>query len=384
MDDTYFLRVQIFVFSIMGIDLWHARPHKDRQWWTFITMGLLAAFLVPMFFAARNNVTNVSLMSDAMGSLVASSLTVIKYILFLYYRKEFVGLIYRIRDILDQELTVWPDASVIIEEENRNDQLLSLTYTRCYILAGVFASTKPVVIMAVEYLRWGSIELELPHKGAYPWDINSMWYYVPTYFWNVAASYSAVTMALCVDTLLFSFTYNVCAIFKIAKHRVIHLSAMEQSSNGELSALIQILQLHQKALHISQQLSSYYRPLIFMQFFASALQLCFLGYQVADLFPKPLSIYFISFGGSILIALFIYSHCGENIKKTSIEFADGIYESNWMDFAPSTKKVLLIAAMRSQRPCNMDGYFFEASMATFSAIVRTAMSYIMMLRSFSA
>ncbi|EDW45714.1 GM11312 [Drosophila sechellia] len=207
-------------------------------------------------------------------------------------------------------------------------------------------------------------------------------FYVPTYLWNVMASYSAVTMALCVDSLLFFFTYNVCAIFKIAKHRMIHLPAV--GGKEELEGLVQVLLLHQKGLQIADHIADKYRPLIFLQFFLSALQICFIGFQVADLFPNPQSLYFIAFVGSLLIALFIYSKCGENIKSASLDFGNGLYESNWTDFSPPTKRALLIAAMRAQRPCQMKGYFFEASMATFSTIVRSAVSYIMMLRSFNA
>ncbi|KAH8325364.1 hypothetical protein KR067_002370 [Drosophila pandora] len=385
-DQDRSLRIQILVYRCMGIDLWSPTSANDRRLLTVVTMGPLFLFMLPMFLAAHKYITEVSLLSDTLGSTFASMLTLIKFLLFVYYRKQFVGLIYRIRGILEKEISEWPAAREIVDMENESDQLLSLTYTRCFGLAGVFAAIKPFVAIVVGLIRGrtgeSKIHLELPHNGVYPWDLQVVLYYVPTYLWNVMASYSAVTMALCVDTLLFFFTYNVCAIFKIAKHRMIHLPAVGGAE--ELEGLVQILLLHQKGLQIADHIADQYRPLIFLQFFLSALQICFIGFQVADLFPKPQSLYFIAFVGSLLIALFIYSKCGENIKSASLDFGNGIYESRWTDFAPPTKRALLIAGMRAQRPCQMKGYFFEASMATFSAIVRSAMSYIMMLRSFNA
>ncbi|BFG01020.1 odorant receptor 9a [Drosophila madeirensis] len=388
MEKSNSLRVQILVYRLVGIDLWSPTSANDRHLVTFVTMGPLFAFMLPMYLSARENITEVSLLSDTLGSTFASMLTLVKYMLFVYHRKEFVGMIYRIRGILDKEINGLPEAREIVDAENRSDQMLSLTYTRCFVMAGIFAAIKPFVTMSLALLRDGGdgskLHLELPHMGVYPYDYQVMWLFVPTYLWNVMASYSAVTMALCVDTLLCFFTYNVCAIFKIARHRLVHLPAMGESDpRAELEGLVQVLLLHQKGLLIADFIEDHYRPLIFLQFFLSALQICFIGFQVADLFPKPQSLYFIAFVGSLLIALFIYSHCGENIKKASLDFGDGIYESNWTDFAPPTKRVLLIAGMRAQRPCQMKGYFFEASMATFSAIVRSAMSYIMMLRSFN-
>ncbi|KAH8306600.1 hypothetical protein KR018_009012, partial [Drosophila ironensis] len=385
-DQNQSLRVQILVYRCMGIDLWSPTSANDRRLLTAFTMGPLFVFMVPMFLAAHKYITEVSLLSDTLGSTFASMLTLIKFLLFCYYRKQFVGLIFRIRGILDKEICEWAEAREIVDMENQSDQMLSLTYTRCFGLAGVFAAIKPFVAIVVALIRGGDgqtkVHLELPHNGVYPWDLQKVLYYVPTYLWNVMASYSAVTMALCVDTLLFFFTYNVCAIFKIAKQRMIHLPAVGGAE--ELEALVQVLLLHQKGLEIADNIADQYRPLIFLQFFLSALQICFIGFQVADLFPKPQSLYFIAFVGSLLIALFIYSKCGENIKSASLDFGNGIYESRWTDFELPTKRALLIAGMRAQRPCQMKGYFFEASMATFSAIVRSAVSYIMMLRSFNA
>lgn len=81
--------------------------------------------------------------------------------------------------------------------ENESDQLLSLTYTRCFGLAGVFAAIKPFVAIVVALIRGRTgetkIHLELPHNGVYPWDLQVVLYYVPTYLWNVMASYSAVS-----------------------------------------------------------------------------------------------------------------------------------------------------------------------------------------------
>ncbi|XP_052850500.1 odorant receptor 9a [Drosophila gunungcola] len=381
-DQGQSLRVQILVYRCMGIDLWSPTRANDRPLLTFVTMGPLLMFMVPMLFAAHEYITQVSLLSDTLGSTFASMLTLVKFLLFCYHRKEFVGLIYRIRGILDKEISVWPDARQIVEAENQSDQMLSLTYTRCFGLAGIFAAIKPFVGIVISLIRGDEIHLELPHNGVYPYDLQVVVWYVPTYLWNVMASYSAVTMALCVDTLLFFFTYNVCAIFKIAKHRMIRLPAV--GGKEELEGLIQVLLLHQKGLQIADNIADMYRPLIFLQFFVSALQICFIGFQVADLFPNPQSLYFVAFVCSLLIALFIYSKCGENINSASLDFGNGLYESNWTAFAPPTKRALLIAAMRAQRPCQMNGYFFEASMATFSAIVRSAVSYIMMLRSFNA
>lgn len=96
------LRVQILVYRAMGIDLWSPTSSNDRRLVTLFSMGQLLMFVVPMFSAARKYITQVRLLSDTLGSLFATVLTLVKFLLFSYYRKQFVGLIYLIRGILDK------------------------------------------------------------------------------------------------------------------------------------------------------------------------------------------------------------------------------------------------------------------------------------------
>lgn len=101
MDAAYFLRVQVLTFRLMGFDLWKSNSTNDHPQITLVVIGMMSTFLGPLFFSILHNLTNVSIMSDAMGSLLAIILTVVKYAVFVYYRKHFVQLIYRIRDILE-------------------------------------------------------------------------------------------------------------------------------------------------------------------------------------------------------------------------------------------------------------------------------------------
>jgi len=102
MDETYFLRVQVLAFRLMGFDLWHNDSPNDRPQISIFVIGTMGAFLGPLFFAIRFYITNVSIMSDAMGSFLAIILTLVKYGVFVYYRRDFVQLIYRIRGILER------------------------------------------------------------------------------------------------------------------------------------------------------------------------------------------------------------------------------------------------------------------------------------------
>ncbi|XP_001991533.2 odorant receptor 9a [Drosophila grimshawi] len=324
----------------------------------------------------------MGMISDIIASAIAVILGIIKCILFLYHRKQFVQLIYRIRGIFKKEIEICPEAATIVDAEIRSDQLLSFTYMRWFNTFVILSLIKPIVIMVMTRLRTGLVHLELPYSGAYPWSYQSVLAYIPTCIWNVLAGYGTMCMTVAMDTLLFAFSFQVCALFKIAQHRIRQLVPQTDAPQQELREMKQVLHLHQTALMIATQLGNDLRPIVLMQFFTNVLQLSFVTYQVANLFPSPDGISFMFFLGSVLIAVFIYSHCGENIQQASEDFATAAYDSNWVDFAPATRHALILSIRRAQLPCQLDGYFFKPNMATFSAVVRSAMSYLMMLRSF--
>ncbi|KRF99508.1 uncharacterized protein Dwil_GK12193 [Drosophila willistoni] len=134
------------------------------------------------------------------------------------------------------------------------------------------------------------------------------------------------------------------------------------------------------------RLNECFAPLIFVQFFVSSLQLCVVGYLFSTHFNEPQGMYYGAYMVSALIQIFCYCYCGEYLKTESFNFGWAIYDSPWYEETRSSVGItrsMLISMMRAQDACRITGYFFEANMQAFSAIIRTAMSYITMLRSLS-
>ncbi|XP_068152624.1 odorant receptor 47a [Drosophila tropicalis] len=238
--------------------------------------------------------------------------------------------------------------------------------------------------MVITYRQTGKWEPFMPYPCDFPWTLYSIPNYIVCYLWSIFAAMSVVIPAIGVDTLFCGFTHHLCAFFKIAQNRMAtyRCSTLKQTEAN----LKEIFKIYQDSLDMCVRLNQCFEPLIFVQFFVSSLQLCVVGYLFSLNFNQPQGIYYGSYMVSTVIQTFCYCYCGEYLKTESLNFVWAIYDSPWYNETRSSigiTRSMLISMMRAQNACRITGYFFEANMQAFSAIVRTAMSYITMLRSFS-
>jgi len=212
-----------------------------------------------------------------------------------------------------------------------------------------------------------------PHCNcSYPWDNRRVFNYLASYVWNVSATLGVIIPTICVDTLFFSTTLNLCALFQIAQYKMKHFVAATLKETQ--SKLADVIPLYQNTLHICDTLNRYFRPLITIQFFIATLHLCVLSYQLSENLTQLDILYYAIFMCSILTQIGLYCYCGERVKTENEKFAIAIYESAWYERECTWSNIgqpLQISLIRAQKGCRIHGYFFVANMETFLAVRNT-------------
>ncbi|KAH8372937.1 hypothetical protein KR009_008555 [Drosophila setifemur] len=382
-----FLQVQKGTIALLGFDLF-GESHKmwKRPYRAVNVLGI--ATLFPFILAAvLHNIKNVMLVADAMVALLITILGLFKFSMILYLRRDFKGLIDKFRLLMANESRQGEEYAQIITAANKQDQRVCGIFRTCFLIAWALNSVLPFVRMGLSYWLSGHAEPELPFPCLFPWDIHIMRNYALSFIACAFASTGVVLPAVSLDTIFCSFTSNLCAFFKIAQYKVVRFKG---ASQGESQATLnKVFALYQTSLDMCSELNLCYEPIICAQFFVSSLQLCMLGYLFSVTFAQTEGVYYASFIATIIIQAYIYCYCGENLKTESARFEFAIYDSPWHESlgdggaSTSIARSLLISMMRAHHGFRITGYFFEANMEAFSSIVRTAMSYITMLRSFS-
>ncbi|XP_037716475.1 odorant receptor 47a [Drosophila subpulchrella] len=382
-----FLQVQKSTIALLGFDLFSADREMWKRPYRAINVFGIAAIFPFILAAVLHNWKHVMLLADAMVALLITILGLFKFSMILYLRRDFKRLIDKFRLLMANEADQGEEYAEILNAANKQDQRMCTLFRTCFLLAWALNSVLPFVRMGLSYWLAGHAEPELPFPCLFPWDIHILRNYALSFTWSAFASTGVVLPAVSLDTIFCSFTSNLCAFFKIAQYKVVRFKG--GSHKESQATLNKIFALYQTSLDMCSDLNLCYQPIICAQFFISSLQLCMLGYLFSITFAQTEGVYYASFIATIIIQAYIYCYCGENLKTESASFEWAIYDSPWHESlgaggaSTSICRSLLISMMRAHRGFRITGYFFEANMEAFSSIVRTAMSYITMLRSFS-
>ncbi|XP_039150587.1 putative odorant receptor 98b [Drosophila simulans] len=377
-----FLRLQTAFFRLLGLELLHEQDVGHRYPWRSICCILSVASFMPLTIAfGLQNVQNVEQLTDSLCSVLVDLLALCKIGIFLWLHKDFKFLIGQFYCVLQRE-THCAVAEMIVTRESRRDQFISALYAYCFITAGLSACLMSPLSMLFSYQRTGELQPDFPFPSVYPWDNMKLSNYIISYFWNVCAALGVALPTVCVDTLFCSLSHNLCALFQIARHKMMHFEGRNTKETRE--NLKHVFELYAVCLDLGHFLNEYFRPLIFAQFVAASLHLCVLCYQLSANILQPALLFYAAFTAAVVGQVSIYCFCGSSVHSECQLFGQAIYESSWPHLLQENLELvssLKIAMMRSSLGCPIDGYFFEANRETLIAIVRTAISYVTLLRS---
>ncbi|XP_060651429.1 odorant receptor 47a-like [Drosophila nasuta] len=378
-----FLKVQGTSFRILGFDIVDGRNGWLHPCRTTVMMTALIVVQPMIVVFVLQNVENLDNLTDGIGSMLVDLLALLKFSIIMWLRKDLKRLVAKCRNMLEKECLDEVSAS-IISQENQSEQRVSGIYKNSFMLTAILSSLMPIVNTFIFYWQTGYVELQLTFPCAYPWDDNNMSFALLSYVLLVCASFSAILPTICIDTYFTALTHNLVALYKSAqfKMQLFGVKTLEETQER----LREILQLYKNILDMSDALNRFFRLTICMQLIVASLLLCFIGYTLSENFAQPKTPFYATFMFSVLTQLYIYCYCGEYLKTESRRFANAIYNSLWYEATavnPTVGRSLQISMMRAQRGSRIDGYFFEANMRVFLSIVKTALSYLALLRSIS-
>ncbi|KAH8296906.1 hypothetical protein KR044_000613 [Drosophila immigrans] len=378
-----FLKVQGLYFRILGYDIVDGRRGWLHPCTTLWMMFALAAAQPMIVVFCLRNVENLDNLTDGVGSMLVDCLALLKFGIIIWLRNDLKRLVAKLRNILSREC-VNEESAFIISEENQWEQRVSGVYKNSFMLTAILSCVMPLVSTIIFYFQTGKLQFQLTFPCVYPWDNSRMVFSLLSYVLVVTASFGAVLPTICADTFFSALTHNLVALYKTAQNKM-QLFGVETLEETQ-ERLSEILQLYKSSLDMSDALNRYYRLTICMQLIVASLLLCVLGYTLSENIAQPKTPFYAVFMISVLIQLYIYCYCGEYLKTESRRFAKAIYDCPWYEATavnPTIGRSLQISMMRAQRGSHIDGYFFEANMRVFLSIVKTAMSYLALLRSLS-
>ncbi|XP_068145656.1 odorant receptor 45a [Drosophila tropicalis] len=374
MDKNYFL-VQKRALQIIGFKLKDSQLVVEHPLWLALLLFSLISHNWPMVVYGLQDLSDLTRLTDNLAVVWQGSLSTFKTIMFVLKRREIGSIIQHLHKLNEEKSTV-PSKLARIQSENELDNYVSTAFRNAAygtLLASILA---PLGLGWLDTLQGSSFRVRTPMDFNFWLDDTQPEYYWPIYFWGIYGIAAAAWTTIAVDTLFSWLIHNVVVQFQLLKLML---------NQGETSTthwhLVKCIQQHRLALELAKQLSEIYAEIVFVQYMLSYLQLCTLAYRFSLGGWNAQVPFRACFLMTVLVYLISYCYGGEYLKQESSSVAMCIYESfDWPNVKPGTRRLLLMMMRRSQQASKIFGYMFDIDFPLFLWVIRTAGSFLAMLK----
>ncbi|XP_033228974.1 odorant receptor 30a-like [Belonocnema kinseyi] len=182
-------------------------------------------------------------------------------------------------------------------------------------------------------------------------------------------------------------TQHACALFTIISHRLRY--ALEKTNTTTLSLektkkdllykeMSFCIQYHNYAIVYSKTLESFCSPFLLLTIGGNIITNSVVMMQTLISLGNIIStIKFGSFSIAIVFNTYVLSLPGQNLIDHSFDVANEAYKACWYDMPTRSKKLLIMIAMQSYRPCKVT----IGKICTLDLILKASVSYFTVLSS---
>ncbi|KAM0732133.1 Odorant receptor 13a [Formica fusca] len=238
-----------------------------------------------------------------------------------------------------------------------------------------------------------------PFIALYPENYYNFPMYEIIYLSQMVATSLCGLVILGTDTLIATALFHTCGHFKVLHEKIENMDTeidlmqhvyIEESIVQKIKLqIIDLIKHHHVVLWFCDYMETIFSPMLFLQTVASSLIICLVGLQIAtanittSIISK--SIKYISYLIMALFQLLLFCIPGDALIYESSMISRTIYTIAWYELPISFKTEICLLMLRSQKSSKITaGKFYVMHLENFNAVLSTAVSYFMLLRSFSS
>lgn len=163
---------------------------------------------------------------------------------------------------------------------------------------------------------------------------------------------------MAIDTFFLGCCLHISVFFEILK----------ESFAGPRNVFIEN---HQSILNLVADLETFYKPIIFVQFFTCSFRLCVIIFHAMFTDESAIKHFIIIFMN--VLQLFVFCYGGQIVMDKSRAVGEDMYDLD---------KDLLIIIARTQKGSKIKSGIYEANFHLLNLILNSALSLMMVLRTF--
>lgn len=236
------------------------------------------------------------------------------------------------------------------------------------VYAGIFLSVNLLIAaLWLPYFINGSVN----HAGVFwfPFDAFRPETFIFVQLWEEWLAYLFLSFLLAADSLLYALVTVISMEFDFLKTVLMNMKL--ESKNERRLRLAGMIPRHSKLLELSTKLQDIFKIIFLYSFVMSSFVICIVSFQLLISVTDSLTymIDIVTFAVA-LCQHWLLCYFGQKLMDSSVEVANGIYESDWTDFEDTEfRKHLILIILQGQKANKLTAMgFVDISLKTFTSV----------------
>ncbi|EDW03137.1 odorant receptor 67a-like [Drosophila grimshawi] len=228
-------------------------------------------------------------------------------------------------------------------------------------------------------------QMSMPYSQISPWSVDNSLGFCVMYALQALAGYTSTAGHISSDILIYAVVIqDVMHYDFLSKELVkldIHTDRVADGYAKDLKLLQNLISYHNKLLGLSDVINKVFGFPLLLNVLASSLIVCFVGFQMTlGLSTEQVCKLAVMLVAQIL-EIYLICYFSDMLIIASGSLAASVYQMNWIEADTRYKKMLILIALRAQRPvCLKATVFLDVSMQTMTMFLEMTYRFFCIIR----
>ena len=352
-------------FKVFGLnpneaDFRDSRKERLQKYYYYLVITILIMLNLETCVFIQKNITQLNLLTETLPAVGYTTLALVKSLTFSMKKKEF-------NDIMDTLRKLFPksrEEQKVFRVKNylKDYKFIERTFFLLVCSAGINFTVAPVIKFLLTRV-WID---KLPFNNWYPFDEYNPRFYNFVFFWQFYTTIITIAPLAGLDLIFYSFITQISMHFDILCQKLDDL----KSERTNLVDMVKLIKLHEILIKLSNNLEEIYSISILVNFTASSILICLVGFQLTiEINFENLTKSGIFLAASLLQVLMI-CYYGDKLTNAGANVANAVYKSGWEERnQKGSRNTLLLMIHKSQKPIVITAYKFSVvSLQVFTSV----------------
>ncbi|XP_044578502.1 odorant receptor 9a-like [Cotesia glomerata] len=371
---------------------WPSQSYRTRRFLSISTIFIVQSIFVLEIIKLVTVWNSIEMVTECLPMLSLHIVANIKMSNCLINLKKIKVLLNHIESDYQSDLSK-SEVRTLLHDRHFHKKIITVYVIYIYAIAGAFAAI-PAITKLLDILV--PLNESRPKQFFYQAEyfVNQDEYSTYIYIHGYLTLPFPMTICVAYDFLYSACGHHVCSMFKITGDRLKNIDNISLAEGENFfknsdqqdkiyKSLIECIKMQKLILSYIDCYERIFSISLFLVVGVNMFSLCFTSLQsliIVNQLSDAFSYMFYAFGE--LVHLFLLNYQGQNIINHSENFYNSAFQANWHNFSLKSKKLYILIIMRSSDFAAIRaGKLIIMSSNSFSSILKTSVSYLMVFNS---